>query len=41
LATRRVELDAVREGHEPDTQNQRITRENLKILSGIKQFFGL
>jgi hypothetical protein len=41
LATRRVELDAVRDGLEPDIHNQRITRENLRILSGIKQFFGL
>ena len=39
LATRRVELEAVREGLSPD--NQRISRENVRILSGIKQFFGL
>ncbi len=41
LATRRVELEAVREGLSPDNHNQRISRENLRILSGIKQFFGL
>lgn len=41
LATRRVELDAVREGLEPSSQNQRISRENVRILGSIKQFFGL
>jgi small-conductance mechanosensitive channel/CRP-like cAMP-binding protein len=41
LATRRVELDAVREGLEPDAQSQRISTEHLRILTGIKQFFGL
>jgi small-conductance mechanosensitive channel len=41
LATRRVELDAVRENLAPEAQGQRISRENVRILSGIKQFFGL
>lgn len=41
LATRRVELEAAREGFSPDAHNQRISRENVRILSGIKQFFGL
>jgi small-conductance mechanosensitive channel len=41
LATRRVELDAVREDLAPDAHGQRISRENVRILSGIKQFFGL
>jgi small-conductance mechanosensitive channel len=41
LATRRVELDAVREDLAPDTQGVRISRENVRILHGIKQFFGL
>lgn len=41
LATRRVELDAVRDGLAPDAHSQRISHENLRILSGIKQFFGL
>lgn len=41
LATRRVELEAVREGLEPSAQGQRISRENVRILSSIKQFFGL
>ncbi|HYQ15422.1 MAG TPA: mechanosensitive ion channel family protein [Polyangiaceae bacterium] len=41
LATRRVELDAARGDLEPDTHGQRISRENVRILSSIKQFFGL
>jgi CRP-like cAMP-binding protein len=41
LATRRVELDAVREDLAPDTQGARISHENVRILRGIKQFFGL
>ncbi len=41
LATRRVELDAVREDLAPDLQSKRISSENVRILTGIKQFFGL
>ena len=41
LAARRLELDAAREGLDPDSQRQRLSRENVRILSGIKQFFGL
>jgi CRP-like cAMP-binding protein/small-conductance mechanosensitive channel len=41
LALRRVELDAAREGLDPDAHSQRLSRENVRILSGIKQFFGL
>jgi CRP-like cAMP-binding protein/small-conductance mechanosensitive channel len=41
LAARRVELDAAREGLDPDAQNQRLSRENVRILRGIKDFFGL
>jgi small-conductance mechanosensitive channel/CRP-like cAMP-binding protein len=41
LATRRVELDAAREGLDPDAQSQRLSRENVRILTGIRQFFGL
>ncbi|HVY28626.1 MAG TPA: mechanosensitive ion channel family protein [Polyangiaceae bacterium] len=41
LAARRVELDAARGGLDPDAQSQRLSHENMRILSGIKQFFGL
>jgi CRP-like cAMP-binding protein len=41
LATRRVELDAAREGLDPEAHSRRISHENIRILSGIKQFFGL
>jgi CRP-like cAMP-binding protein len=41
LAARRVELDAARDGLDPDAQNQRLSREHVRILHGIKQFFGL
>jgi small-conductance mechanosensitive channel/CRP-like cAMP-binding protein len=41
LATRRVELDAAREGLDPAMHSQRLSRENVRILQGIKQFFGL
>jgi small-conductance mechanosensitive channel/CRP-like cAMP-binding protein len=41
LAARRVELDAAREGLDPDAHSQRLSRENVRILSSIKQFFGL
>jgi small-conductance mechanosensitive channel/CRP-like cAMP-binding protein len=41
LAARRVELEAAREGLDPDAQSQRLSREHVRILHGIKQFFGL
>jgi CRP-like cAMP-binding protein len=41
LAARRVELDAAREGLDPDQHSQRLSHENVRILSSIKQFFGL
>ncbi|HEX2873977.1 MAG TPA: mechanosensitive ion channel family protein [Polyangiaceae bacterium] len=41
LATRRVELDAAREGFDPEAHSQRLSRENVRILRGIKDFFGL
>jgi len=41
LAARRVELDAVREGLDPEAHSRRLSHENVRILSGIKQFFGL
>jgi CRP-like cAMP-binding protein len=41
LATRRVELDAAREGLDPEAHSQRFSRENLRILRGIRDFFGL
>jgi CRP-like cAMP-binding protein/small-conductance mechanosensitive channel len=41
LAARRVELDAARGHLDPDAQSQRLSHENIRILSGIKQFFGL
>ena len=41
LAARRVELDAAREGLDPDAHSQRLSHENVRILRGIKDFFGL
>ena len=41
LAARRVELDAARGGLDPEAHSQRLSRENVRILHGIKQFFGL
>lgn len=41
LATRRLELDAVRDGLDPDAQSQRLSHENVRILGSIRQFFGL
>jgi CRP-like cAMP-binding protein len=41
LATRRIELDAAREGLDPEAHSQRLSHENVRILRGIKQFFGL
>lgn len=41
LAGRRIELDAVRTGLDPESQSQRLSNENVRILSSIKQFFGL
>jgi CRP-like cAMP-binding protein len=41
LALRRVELDAAREGLDPEAHSKRLSNENVRILSGIKQFFGL
>jgi CRP-like cAMP-binding protein/small-conductance mechanosensitive channel len=41
LAARRVELDAAREGLDPEAHSQRLTRENVRILGSIRQFFGL
>jgi small-conductance mechanosensitive channel/CRP-like cAMP-binding protein len=41
LAARRVELDAARGGLDADAQQQRLSHENIRILSGIRQFFGL
>lgn len=40
LAARRVELDAARGDLDADAQ-QRLSHENIRILSGIRQFFGL
>ncbi len=40
LAARRLELDAAR-GIDLEAQDQRLSRENIRILSGIRQFFGL
>jgi hypothetical protein len=39
LATRRLELDAAR--LDPEMHSQRLSRENVQILKGIKTFFGL
>jgi CRP-like cAMP-binding protein/small-conductance mechanosensitive channel len=41
LAARRVELDAVREELDPEAHSRRLSNENVRILSGIRQFFGL
>ena len=41
LAARRVELEAVREGLDPEAHSKRLSTENMRILHGIKQFFGL
>lgn len=41
LASRRVELDAVRDGLDPDAHSQRLSHENIRILRGIRDFFGL
>ncbi len=41
LAARRVELDAARGGLDAEGRSQRLSHENLRILSGIRQFFGL
>jgi len=41
LAVRRIELDAAREGLDPSAKSQRLSGENVRILRGIKTFFGL
>jgi CRP-like cAMP-binding protein/small-conductance mechanosensitive channel len=41
IATRRVELDAVREGLDPDARLSRHASERDRVLNGIKGFFGL
>ncbi len=41
LAARRVELDAVREGLDPEAHSRRLSHENVRILRGIRDFFGL
>jgi CRP-like cAMP-binding protein/small-conductance mechanosensitive channel len=41
LAVRRLELDAARDGTDPEGRSQRLSHENIRILSGIRQFFGL
>lgn len=41
LATRRVELDAARGGLDPEAHSKRLSNENVRILTGIRQFFGL
>jgi CRP-like cAMP-binding protein/small-conductance mechanosensitive channel len=41
LAARRVELDAARGGLDAEGRSQRLSHENLRILTGIRQFFGL
>ncbi len=41
LAGRRVELDAARGGLDPAAQSQRLSHENVRILRGIRDFFGL
>ncbi|MCX5742843.1 MAG: mechanosensitive ion channel family protein [Proteobacteria bacterium] len=41
IATRRVELEAVREGLSDDARRRREATERDKILGGIKAFFGL
>jgi CRP-like cAMP-binding protein len=40
LAARRVELDAAR-GLDAEGRSQRLSHENIRILNGIRQFFGL
>jgi CRP-like cAMP-binding protein/small-conductance mechanosensitive channel len=41
LAARRVELDAARGGLDAEGRSQRLSHENIRILTGIRQFFGL
>jgi CRP-like cAMP-binding protein len=41
IATRRVELEAVREGLSDEAKRRRMAHERDKVLSGIKSFFGL
>jgi CRP-like cAMP-binding protein len=41
LATRRVELAAVREGLDTDAQRQRLSSEHSRILNSIRDFFAL
>lgn len=41
LAARRVELDAARGGLDPEAHSQRLSHENVRILRGIREFFGL
>ena len=41
LAARRVELIAVREGLDASGREARLKSERVKILAGIKSFFGL
>jgi CRP-like cAMP-binding protein len=41
LAHRRVELDAIREGLDAESQRRREAVEQEKILSRIQEFFGL
>lgn len=41
LAQRRVELEAVREGLDPNARHSRMVTERRKILNAIKNFFGM
>ncbi len=41
LAARRVELDAARGALDPEAKSQRLSHENVRILRGIRDFFGL
>jgi len=41
LATRRVELAAVREGLDSDAKQQRLSSEHSRILHSIQEFFAL
>ncbi len=41
MATRRLELIAVRDGLDPDTRLSRHASERDRILNGIKEFFAL
>ncbi len=41
LAQRRVELEAVREGLDPNARHSRMVTERRKILNAIKGFFGM